>query len=200
MIIASVMCLLLVGLAVICIASRYAARGKSYSFEKLAVVLDALRDRGFANGFLVVECRSKRELFLQFEKYILAKGEYGIELAFPLSHAMKKYEASLVEVCRSEGLRIRRLSGSGAKPLDFLCVDFGRNTGLASAFAKSVFVTIFGCSLNTKLGVLLENASLENRIVDDPTEVAVYDARSVKKHLGNLINTIRESPNIRRKG
>lgn len=131
-------------------------------------LFDLLR-RGFSDGYLIIShIRSKT--FIQFRKYILKKGEYGIELSFPKAPWSEKYFSDLVDYCREKEIQFELIDARDSGELDFLDIDFGKDVALAFKTVQVILLDIFNHSERDTYRVLLENASVEDVLIDSASD------------------------------
>ncbi len=123
-----------------------------------------LLKRGYWNGKLTISVLFSRKKVV-LKKYIYSPKRYGIELHFPKVRWSAKYYQELLDYCRKEKSNFRILTDKG---IDFLCVDFGKDSAMAYVFLRLIILKIFNLNKDKKLSFLLENASLKDELINDP--------------------------------
>jgi len=141
-----------------------AAKGAPRTLDTLSGALADLLKRGYDGGFLIISISYSRR-FLQIRKYIRQPGNYGIELAFPKAKWSLSCFDAVRDLCRRRGLD-SRVSDEGV--LDFLYADFGTNVSEANDCVKEILADIFGVSSKATLFVKLENATVEDELIETP--------------------------------
>ena len=104
------------------------------------VVADFLM-RGFEGATLTVHHR-KPDIWVRFRKYIVAKGEFGIELCFSDTLSSTKYFAQLREYCVENNISFEIKAEVQAQSTRFLCVDCGRDASKAHGLAVTLLTGI----------------------------------------------------------
>ena len=161
------MCSYLIAILGVLIAVFFwrAAKGAVRSMDSLSGPLSDLLKRGYNCGFLIIKIGYSNKRFLLLRKYINGPGNYGIQLAFPKAKWSLPYFDSVRSVC------IGRHPTSCVVDdgvLDFLYVDFGKDVSEATECIKEILREVFGVTESTKLFVKLENATVEDKLIDAP--------------------------------
>ena len=152
----------LIGLAFI-----YAKGGKRYLIADLKHPISQLLKRGYDGGFLVVKpVFSKR--FVQFSKYIVRLGEFGIEMSFPRAPWSADFYELVEEKCKERDLDYSIEKKDSDNSLEFINVDFKTDTDSAYAVMVEIMTDIFGYPADKKYLALLDNACIEDRLIDSP--------------------------------
>jgi len=148
----------------ICVFIWRATKGAPRNIDSLeAAIYDLLR-RGYDKGFLLIQISDSGK-FIQVRKYIKGPGDYGIQLAFPNAEWSQIYFDAAKEYCVKSGFN-GYVAYDGL--LEFLYVDFGTNVENANRCIKGVLKEVLGVTPQTELFVRLENASVEDRLIDTP--------------------------------
>ncbi|RWX51695.1 hypothetical protein VU01_10971 [Candidatus Electrothrix marina] len=135
-------------------------KGPAHTIDSIEKAIEDLLIRGYDGGFLIIDV-SGTDYFIQLRKYILASGNYGIELSFPKAKWSEFFFTALVAYCDKAQINYTISKGDASKEeLDFLDIDFGKETHEAHNFIKNIITEIFGLKRDVKLFVRLENAAL----------------------------------------
>ncbi len=82
--------------------------------------------------------------FLQFRKYIRAKGDYGIELGFPDADWSRAYVAPLHAWCVRNNTPLMTVVEQGSVSMNVIYVDCGRDVEKACRLVKGIMAEVFG--------------------------------------------------------
>jgi hypothetical protein len=105
-------------------------------------LLQILLNQG-EDGFLLFLQRTGGSEFLQFRKYIRARGHPGIELGFPESPWSRMYIESLRGLLDRERINYA-VAETGTEPTTaFILVDFGRDVSAAAEFAVTAVSEVY---------------------------------------------------------
>ncbi len=140
-------------------------KGPAKTLVELIVPIQDLLRRGFDGGILLIDV-ANTDYFIQLRKYIVAPGNYGIELCFPNSEWSYHFFQKLRRTCDDEKIKYSITGKTDGNPIDFLCIDFGKDTNSAYEFIKKIILEIFRMDNKVKLFVRLENAAVDDRLVD----------------------------------
>jgi len=160
LIIPSILFLIIAIIFMFCIS-----KGPLYSLDKLEIPIHAILKRGYNGGFLVIQPIGSR-FFLQFSKYILKKGIYGIELNFPKVSWSEQYYEELIKYCKEKGLLYKRQITDSKS--EFINIDLNQDIEKANLLTRHIFCEILQIDKNTRYSVLLENSHLFDELVDSP--------------------------------
>lgn len=141
------------------------AKGIPYTLESIEDAINALLKRGYNGGFLVINI-AKSEYFIQLRKYIRGPGDYGILLAFPHAEWSQGLFPQLKEFCESHGITYFIEVEKALKPLEFLHVDFEKDSAKAHNVVKGIILEVFGFDKDVKLFGKLEHGSVKDELVD----------------------------------
>ena len=133
--------------------------------ETIERPISDLLNRGYNGAFLIIDI-SHTKYFLQLRKYINAPGEYGIELCFPNANWSNKFIQKLTELCNHEEIKYSITKENDKESLEFLCIDFDKDSHVAYKFVRRILLEIFKVDEAVKLFVRLENATTEDNLID----------------------------------
>jgi hypothetical protein len=134
--------------ALVLCALRPAVRGLNATHtdldrEGMKRELDVLLRRGYDGGYLIfTDVDTSR--FIQFRKYVHAKGQLGLETHFPRVGWSQEFYSRVQDVLRRMQMaHDRRVLEQG---VEMICADFGTDLDAAADFADSAFTEIFELS------------------------------------------------------
>lgn len=104
--------------------------------------LERLLSSGYDRSALHVTFDNS-ELFVLFRKYIHAKGDYGIELEFPLAHWSAEYIPALHDYCASHGIAFTVGPDVHDDCQEFHHVDFGNDADAAFRMFEAIVTHVF---------------------------------------------------------
>jgi hypothetical protein len=140
-------------------------KGPAKTLKTIGKPISDLLRRGYNGAFLVIDV-SHTKYFLQLRKYISAPGEYGIELFFPNAKWSINFFNKLIDLCENEKIRYSLTKKNDNEQLEFLCIDFAKNSHDAYSFIKRILLEVFEVNEDTKLFIRLENATTEDVLID----------------------------------
>ena len=135
-------------------------KGPAHTLKSIYKPIDELLERGFDEGFLIITI-SYSKMFLQLRKYILNKKNYGIELVFPKAPWSVDYFDKIEKLCINSKIPYSIRKEVGKYTLDFLYVNYGKDSKKAYENIKQILTAVFSVNDNTKLFLRMENASLK---------------------------------------
>ena len=142
-----------------------ATKGPTHTLETIDRPIKDLLNRGYDGSFLIVNIyRSKN--FLQLRKYINAPDDYGIKLCFPNAKWSAQLFIKLKEFCDQNGIKYTIAEEKANKPLEFLYIDFAKEFFEAHKYVKNILLEVFGVNKNVKLFVRLENATIDDKLIN----------------------------------
>lgn len=141
------------------------AKGPAHTLKTLEIPIQDLLRRGYHNGFLVINIH-RSKYFLQLKKYIYKPGDYGIKLSFPNAKWSEQIFPKLTKFCKDSGVEYSVGKEIAEEPLEFLHVDFGKDVTKAHNTIKDIILKVFKFDDNIKLFVRLENAAVDNELID----------------------------------
>jgi len=118
-------------------------------------------------GFIVIQDRNS-EHFVQFRKYILRNGGYGLELGFPEAPWSRTYFPKLRDALTAEGTPFRETRESQGEVTAFIHVDCGQDIDRAVELARLCIFDIFGLGADCRFKSSPSNYSVLYDVVDDP--------------------------------
>lgn len=142
-----------------------AAKGPKRSMSQLKRPIEDLLKRGFNGGTLIIDHAGSNK-FVQFQKYIREKGDYGIRMDFPDASWSHSFVTPLKMYCDKKEIKTCTRSGVTEKELSFLEIDFGKDVDVSYAAVKHIFEEIIGLGGNEKYYILLENSAVDDVLVD----------------------------------
>jgi hypothetical protein len=141
-------------------------KGPAKTLETIERPISDLLKRGYDGGFLLIDI-ARTKNFLQLRKYINKPDEYGIELCFPNASWSSGYFQQLKELCDNEKLKYSITEKKdSSESMEFLCIDFGKDAHTSYKFVKRILIEIFKVDVNVKLFVRLENAAIEDILIN----------------------------------
>lgn len=140
-------------------------RGPTHTIESISRAIRDLLKRGFDCGFLIISISGTKN-FIQLRKYITSSGNFGIKLFFPNANWSADYYEKLKTKCINEKMKYSIVKKEQDNELEFIKVDFKKDSNNAHEFVKEVILEIFEVSDTVKLYVKLENATTEDILID----------------------------------
>ena len=154
--------LVLIGLALVI---WRAAKGPVHTSRTLDVPIQDLLRRGYNNGFLIINVHHTKH-FLQLKKYIYKQGDYGIKLSFPNAKWSENLFVKLKNFCKDSAIDYSIGKEAAEEPLEFLHIDFGKDVAKAHSTVVNILLNVFELDDDTKLFVRLENASVDDELIE----------------------------------
>src|SRR5262245_38050431 len=105
----------------------------------VASAVRLLLDSGYDGATLLLH-DMESERFVQFRKYIIRSGEYGIETHFPLASWSQQYYQSVITLLKTKDIPFEILSANVRPTTEFIRVDFGPNVDQAVDWTVGVFI------------------------------------------------------------
>jgi hypothetical protein len=105
--------------------------------------------------------------FVQFAKYILENGEYGIWLGFPRAPWSQPYYDKLREELRRADFELETQETGEKVVSEFTLVDCGADVERAMQLVEIVFVRVFGSGPAVRLSVRAQDVSPREEVVRD---------------------------------
>ena len=146
---------------------RYAARPYTWrvAAPDLLPYLERLLKRGYGGSFMVIE-EPDGPRFVQFAKYIKGGGNIGVELSFPRAAWSEPYFDEFEQYLLTSEIAFKRQAVQTPPTIEFLDVDFGRDTAKAHEVAKAILAVVFKIPISTQLKVRFSNLSLNDELID----------------------------------
>jgi hypothetical protein len=141
------------------------AKGPACTLKTLEVPIQELLRRGYHNGFIVINIH-RSKYFLQLRKYIYKPGNYGIKLSFPNAKWSEQVFPKLTKFCKDNGVEYSIRKEVAEEPLEFLHVDFAKDVAKAHTTIKDIILKVFEFDESVKMFVRLENASVDDELID----------------------------------
>ena len=137
------------------------------SFSDIEGLLRDLLKCGYDRAHLVVTFKESG-YFLQYRKYIHAKGDFGIELGFPIAGWSRPFVPRLRAYCDANGIAYAEGAEVHGDPMTFIHVDFGRDTAAAFAMAKAIVAQVFRIPTESTYHSEWDGLNPHGEQVDDP--------------------------------
>jgi hypothetical protein len=156
---------------------RAEATGKTYhqsasetvkqTFDDIRGQLEQLLKSGFDQGFVIFQFKDGGR-FIQFRKYIHAKGDYGLELAFPKADWSVEFFPLVARCC--DRLNISHTVGPHTRGdgLEFLHADLGRDTDMAFRLVCSIVDDVFRISRDTQYTLEWDAVDVTGALIESP--------------------------------
>jgi len=141
------------------------AKGPAHTLKTIEIPIQDLLRRGYHNGFLVINIH-RSKYFIQVKKYIYNPGNYGIQLSFPNAKWSAQIFPKLYNFFKDSGIECSIGNEMADEPLEFLHVDFGKDVAKAHNTIKDIILKVFEFDDNIKFFVRLENATVDNELID----------------------------------
>lgn len=143
------------------------AERSKQSFDDIRGNLEYLLRSGYDGGFYVFRFKGK-ERFIQFRKYIRAKGDYGLELGFPRADWSRVYFPRLVNFCQDNDIPYAIRPGMGDESMEFLYVDVGQDVDAAFRLVCGIVDDVFSIPRSTGYTVEQDAVASMGLLVDNP--------------------------------
>ncbi len=140
-------------------------KGPARTLDELIVPIQDLLKRGYDGGLLFIYIPHTK-YFIQLRKYVTGPGSYGIELCFPDCDWSRHLFGKLEEICKQERIKYEITEKTRISPVEFLCIDFGKDSNVAHEFVKKIILEVFGMDNKVKLFAKLQNATIEDKLID----------------------------------
>jgi hypothetical protein len=124
--------------------------------DDLSKFFKTLLDRGYDRGFLVIETPDKKR-FLQFRKYIISRGEVGIQFDFPLAPWSEGYYAALNKILYDRQIAYEAKTTGEDPVAAFITVDLSRDIKKANELAKIVLLEVFMLRASDRIKLYFNN-------------------------------------------
>lgn len=130
--------------------------------------IERLLRQGYDRGALVLTFKGT-DAFIQFRKYIHAKGDQGLELGFPDAEWSREFFPRLAEWCEQNGFSHDIAHNSEGGGLNFLHVDTGDDLDAAMRLVEGIVTDIFSLEPNARFSHQFDGVSELGEEIDDPT-------------------------------
>lgn len=139
----------------------------SFAFSDMKGMLRRLLKSGYDRAHLVITF-TESGYFLQYRKYIHAKGDYGIELSFPISDWSRSFVPSLREYCDANGIAHSEGTEAPGDPMTFIHVDFSKDAAAAFAMAKAIVAEVFAIPTDSTYTWEFDGLHPYGELIDNP--------------------------------
>ena len=143
------------------------ANDNASGFVAIREHLAHLLRQGYDQGCAVLAFKGT-EAFIQFRKYIHAKGDSGLELGFPDAEWSREYFPKLVEWCEKNGFSSNLDCNSQGGGLNFLHVDTGDDLDRAMQLVEGIVIDIFGLESDTRFFCQFDGVNELGEEINDP--------------------------------
>ena len=147
-------------------------------FDSLRSILDSFLSRGLDGAILEIKDKNTGTS-AQFRKFIVSKGQYGVEIRLKIN---RKFEPKLRELemfCAQMGVTGRMANSTGAEA-KCLVADFGKDLDKAHAVLVHFLADLHGLSPDSRFAVHWENVSPWNEVIDAPGQEPLSDSEGIK--------------------
>ncbi len=151
-----IVALLAAGLIILWRYGKKPYKHKGLIVNELEKYFTTLLNRGFNGGFLVIEV-PKRQLFIQFSKYVGKQGNIGLQFDFPrVGWSENYYELVKNEASKSKfQFSLQR----GSDHTEFITIDLKQDITQAVVLAKLVLQSVFKLDPVARLDLFFGNVS-----------------------------------------
>lgn len=136
-------------------------------FDNLRCEVEMILNQGLNGGILKVRDRKSKN-FVTFRKYIVAKGQYGIELIFSNPNQSEPYFEQFRNYCAQTGVAFDIEGKPEAGTGDALRVDCEMDVDKALALLIVILADIFGFPSGSKFDIETEGVSRWKELIDSP--------------------------------
>lgn len=145
-----------------------AAENSTQTFDDIRSRLQQLLKSGFDQGFVVFRFADS-DRFIKYQKYIHAKGDYGIELSFPNTEWSREFFPLAVECC--DRLCIAYTIGPRARAdsIHFLHADVGQDIDTAFQLVCCIVDDIFEMPRDTEYTLEWDGVDATGGHIDSPS-------------------------------
>ncbi|MCJ8269495.1 MAG: hypothetical protein MJK04_08840 [Psychrosphaera sp.] len=165
MFILTVFILIILSVLVYCFIQGYCiVNNESHTMQELSLPLECLLNRGLDGGTLILSVKKSTE-FLQFTKYILREGHYGIQMDFPNAPWSTCYFKTLHDYLAENRIDFEFIKATTSQELDFISIDFKRDVDVACQVCSYISKNIFEFTKSTRFKAEYERISPWNEII-----------------------------------
>ena len=135
---------------------------RNQTHTKITDIFPLLRNLVYwfdSNGIVVLNHKNT-DFFIQFSRYQISDDNFGISFDFPVTSWSERFVGDLKGVIERHklsytedhdlALKDEKMKAQG---FYFICVDFGKDAKLASAFSYDVFTDVFGLERDTTVKI-----------------------------------------------
>ena len=137
---------------------------KSYTTKDFLCLLGVLLDRGFDGGTLVLSLNNS-DKFLQYKKYILTDGCYGVRMDFPKADWSSDYFEVLRGYLITESIDYEEVVAKNENELGFISVNLKEDIVFSSKLSCYVFEKIMDADEKASYTACYENVSPWNEVI-----------------------------------
>lgn len=145
------------------------AESSEQSFDDIRGRLDQLLRSGFDQGFVVFKFKGS-ECFIQFRKYIHAKGDYGLELGFPDADWSRAYFPLVAEYCTRNDIPYTIGPHNVGDEMEFLHADVGKDTDAAFRLVGDIVEHVFRMPRDTAYKLEWDAIDPTGGLIDSPNQ------------------------------
>lgn len=145
------------------------AENSRQSFEDIHGQLDQLLRQGFDQGFVIFKF-SGGECFIQFRKYVHAKGDYGLELAFPKADWSRDMFPLVAECCEKNDVPYTVSPHNTGDDMEFLHADVGQDTDAAFRLVGGIVDDAFQIPRGTEYTLEWDSVDATGGLIDSPNQ------------------------------
>lgn len=139
------------------------------SFDDIRGRLNQLLRQGFDQGFVIFKFNNG-ECFIQFRKYIHAKGDYGLELAFPKADWSRDFFPLVAECCKKNDIPYTVGPHKTGDKMEFLHADVGQDTEAAFRLVGGIVDDAFRMSRETEYTLEWDAIDATGGLIDSPNQ------------------------------
>jgi hypothetical protein len=145
------------------------AESSKQSFDDIRGRLDQLLRCGFDQGFVIFKFQGS-DCFIQFRKYIHAKGDYGLELGFPKADWSRDYFPLVAECCTKNHIPYTIGPHNIGDDMEFLHADVGKDTDAAFRLVGDIVDHAFRISRDTDYTLEWDAIDPTGGLIDSPNQ------------------------------
>jgi hypothetical protein len=139
---------------------------KGIPFNEIPKYVEILYFRGYDGGFIIIEI-PKTGQFLQFRKYIIEKGNVGIQFDYPLTPSTKSYYGLVKDLLINIGVHyqvedIDRTYRGKQLVEEFIVIDFGQDFKKAASIAQEIIKSIYQIDTQKTVDISFGRVSARN--------------------------------------
>jgi hypothetical protein len=144
-----------------------ASESAQQSFDDIRDRLEQLLKCGFDQGFVIFQFKDSNR-FIQFRKYIHAKGDYGLELAFPKADWSSEHFPLVAECCQQFGVPYSVGDLTLDDGVEFLHADVGQDIDAAFRLVCGIVDDVFRISRDTQYTLEWDAVDVTGGLIDSP--------------------------------
>ena len=140
-----------------------------YTLDNLEQPLAHILRCGYHGGHLTIR-HTESDRWIKFRKFIVAEGEYGLELCFPNMPWSNDYFERLREYCVESQTPFVIERDDTAQPTESLVIGCGTDLSMACALARVVLARMFSLPMDTKYCAEPDHYSGFDELIDNPNQ------------------------------